>query len=436
MNIQYIFSLVCFILPGVMCASSYASTRGFVSQNESIEDSAVVCLSVGLSASLTNLNHITLTTEGINGLGGTQFSGMDQFNLEANGQITIMIEQTLLTQGEHQIPLFTNIDAAPTQFVTEPDSIHSGSHDLNVEARLGNVSAQLAGNYSAEVTLIVTPLIGGGSGCGAQAYVYPTMSTWGTMAWEDLYPSIGDADYNDFVTNFRIEENYSPTNKLESIHLEFLPVARGAGYNHSLNLSFDGIIDSTNNAFLETTPVFTGDAQITATYVNLDSGSAHVRYFRPDEDVVVFSNTRAATGGGFVNVYTDEETTSPRWLTQIDVDLTHNNSASTGGLASGEFNYRAYLSVNNTQYDIDLANINSTNGMVDNNGYPFGLVMPNDWFWPAERVNINEVYPLFSEYRLWLTDEDNAISDEAMRWYDYPSELFEEQAVHVDVNSL
>lgn len=423
-------------LLGLACMNALASTRGYVSSDDTIEDSAVVCLSVGLTASLTNLNHITLTAQGTNGLAGAEFGGADQFDLESNGQVTIIIEQTLLTQDEHQIPLFTNIDAAPTQFVTEPENIHSSIHTLNVEARLGNISAQPAGDYSAEVTLIVTPLIGGGSGCGAQAYVYPTMSTWGTMAWEDLYPNAGDADYNDFVTNFRIEESYSPSNELESIHLAFLPVARGAGYNHSLNLSFDGIVDGTNNAFFESTPVFTGDAQITATYLNLDSGSAHTRNFNMGEDVTIFSNTRSAAGGGFVNVYTSEEITPPRWLTQVDVNLTHNESESTGGLASGEFNYRAYLSVNNTQNDIDLVNINSSNGMVDANGYPFGLLMPNDWYWPSERTAIDEVYPLFSEYRLWLTGENNIISEEAMQWYDHPSEAFEEQAIHVNVNDF
>lgn len=413
-----------------------AATRGYVSTNESISDSASVCLSVGLTASITNLNDFNLTTNNISGGSGSRFSGTDQFNLESNGQISVIIEHTPLKQGNHEIPLFFNIDNSPTQFSTELNNSHSGEHNLNAEAILGNIASQSAGQYSAEVTLTVSPTVGGESGCGAQTYSYPSMTRWGTMAWEDLYPNPGDADYNDFVVNFRIEEQYNPSSELESIHLEFLPVARGAEYNHSLNLSFDGVIDATNNAYAETTPVFTGDAQIVATYNNLDSGSAHTKYFNSGEDIVVFSNTRSAAGGGFVNVYPEQNVESPRWLTQIDVNLTHNQSVGTGGLISGEFNYRAYLSVNNTQKDIDLFQVNAENGMIDSNGYPFGLVLPEDWYWPNEQISVNEVYPLFSEYRSWLSGENPNISTSALEWYNHPYELFEENTTHVDVNDF
>ena len=59
--------------------------------------------------------------------------------------------------------------------------------------------------------------------------------------------------------------------------------------------------------------------------------------------------------------------------------------------------------------------------MIDANGYPFGLIVPSDWSWPAEGTNINTVYPYFEEYRRWLAGEAEELSDEAEEWFNYPS---------------
>jgi len=78
--------------------------------------------------------------------------------------------------------------------------------------------------------------------------------------------------------------------------------------------------------------------------------------------------------------------------------------------------------VKNTSNDIDIASVNGADGMIDENGYPFGLVVPEEWAWPLEGVDINEVYPYFAEYRQWLNGEITSPSDEALHWYDYPAD--------------
>ena len=62
---------------------------------------------------------------------------------------------------------------------------------------------------------------------------YPTKKGVGTAVWEDLFPNPIDADYNDFVLNFKINEKYSAVG-LEEITIDFIPKARGAGYDLSL----------------------------------------------------------------------------------------------------------------------------------------------------------------------------------------------------------
>jgi LruC domain-containing protein len=59
--------------------------------------------------------------------------------------------------------------------------------------------------------------------------------------------------------------------------------------------------------------------------------------------------------------------------------------------------------------------------MIDRNGYPFGIVVPVDWAWPLERVNVNTVYPHFPGYRAWLLDNTLPISMMEKEWYRHPA---------------
>lgn len=60
-----------------------------------------------------------------------------------------------------------------------------------------------------------------------------------TIAFEDMYPSAGDADLNDHSTIFSTEMDKTPTNKVKVIRGTYTHVAKGAGYNHELRLSLD-----------------------------------------------------------------------------------------------------------------------------------------------------------------------------------------------------
>lgn len=402
-----------------------ADNRGRVDNGDNFNDSANICFSVGLQASLRGLDNFTLSTDDINGKAGSKFLGSDNFFLESNGQVTVQAsEGRLQLVGSNdpsqslQVQYFID---GEKQITTEDEQAHSGQHKIQAEIMLGSISNQKAGEYRGDITLTVIPAIGSLNGCGQSTQLYPSQSTWGTIAYEDLYPNAGDADYNDFVVNFQIQENYSANNQLETIDMNFIPIARGAGYNHSFNMSLDGLLDKSKNVDTQTTAVFGGDAEISATYTNIDNLQSHTRYFRPGKDVTIFNSTRVAAGDGFFNVYNNTETQMPMWVTSVHVSLNPDSNLMTSGLASGEFNYRPYLHVNNTNNDIDIAVVNSNDGMIDNNGYPFGILIPDAWSWPTERTSIDTVYPYFSEYRNHLTDPSQALSPMAEHWYQYPA---------------
>jgi hypothetical protein len=57
-----------------------------------------------------------------------------------------------------------------------------------------------------------------------------------TVAFEDLFPSAGDADLNDYVIQFFNEEILNAKGEVVEIRGEYQHVAKGAGYKHNLNL--------------------------------------------------------------------------------------------------------------------------------------------------------------------------------------------------------
>jgi LruC domain-containing protein len=387
-----------------------------------IDDDAVICMTVGLQASVNGLDNLTLTPTSLDGAAGTIYQSSDDFTLESNGGVTMLASSNPMSYMGYEINTFYLIDGLPHSYSTADNEIHSSSHSFTGLAQLGNISSQLAGQYTTTVYLTVVPNLGVDGGCGQQSITRPVeSSSWAFIAYEDLYPNPGDADYNDFVMAFQSTESYNATGELETINMSFIPVARGAGYNHSAHLDLNGEIWNSKNVTTITDEMFNGDAIVKATYTNMDNGNQIEKYYNKDKDVTLFYNTRSALDG-FANVYDDDDLTSPLWKTDVEISLASPelNTFLDRGLISDD-SYRIYLNVKNTNKDIDLYTVNDGDGMIDSNGYPFGLIVPDSWQWPLERVHIDDAYPLFEEYRSWLAGDSDELSYAAEHWYLSPS---------------
>lgn len=392
-------------------------------ESNNIDDDAIVCMTIGLQASVNGLDNLALTATGIDGAAGTVYQSTDEFNLESNGGVTLMASSNPMAYAGHEINTFYLIDGQLHSYSTENNEIHSSSHSFTGLAQLGNISSQLAGEYTTTVFLTVVPNLGVDGGCGQQSFTRPVESSnWAFIAYEDLYPNPGDADYNDFVMAFQSTESYNASGELETINMSFLPVARGAGYNHSAHLDLNGEIWNSHNVTTVTDEMFNGDAVIKATYTNMENGEEIEKYYTKDKrDVTLFYNTMA-TLDGFANVYDNDVLTSPLWKTDVEISLANPelNLLDDRGQVEDD-SYRIYLNVKNTNKDIDLYTVNQSDGMIDSNGYPFGLIVPDSWQWPLERQNIDDAYPLFEEYRAWLSGESEELSYAAEHWYLSPT---------------
>lgn len=396
-------------------------------KNQSISDNATVCMNVGFTASLTGLDNIVLSTEGETGKVGAVYRATDQFHLQSNGAVSILIKGGELSLGDYKIMPNYKIDGVAGKYDTPINVTHDSIHTIEAEFEIKSISAQATGQYQGTIELLVVPQAGEATNCGASIVTYPTgegiygdTSTWATIAFEDLYPNSGDADYNDMVIRYNASETYNPDGELEYIELNYVPIARGAGFNHELYLDLNGEVDKARNISTETDPALIGDATVVVTYTNLENGNTRQKIYDLDDDVPIFLNTRQ-TLEGFANVYDGADLTYPREMTSVMIipDAPELNLFGTTDVQNDP--YRTFLYVNNTQNSIDLAAVNPDDGMIDSEGYPFGIIVPDEWLWPVEGVSIDDAYPYFAEYRAWLNGEVDTLSTEAEYWYLSPT---------------
>ena len=70
---------------------------------------------------------------------------------------------------------------------------------------------------------------------------FPSASQSGTLAYEDLWPSIGDYDFNDIVVDYRIQTVTNAANNVVEVFGTFLLKASGASFHNGFGFQLDGI---------------------------------------------------------------------------------------------------------------------------------------------------------------------------------------------------
>jgi LruC domain-containing protein len=230
-----------------------------------------------------------------------------------------------------------------------------------------------------------------------------------TVAFEDLFPVPGDADYNDFVANYFLKGNIKsivikeeekieeeggekpPGQPIEemltNLHGEATAVAKVAGYSHK----FGFVIEFSGCTALRIERVY---------YDGLGTQRTDTKYKVADKAVIwLFDNTSKPVAGktATFDIFFDKGT---KW-----------NALSIAP-------YDPVLYVLNTDKDIHLVGQKSLSGQdtdyMDPNGYPWALLVPEDWVPPAETQYIGKAYPLFEEWRA----SKGAV---APYWYLYPA---------------
>ena len=249
--------------------------------------------------------------------------------------------------------------------VTAPLAFDNFDHD---EAFVGNQPAlENAGLTSVETSVFL-----------------PAADEWFTVAYEDLFPSRGDYDFNDLVVSYRCRVDLNANGDVVQLSGEAYLRARGAGYVHDWDLRIPLGNTSINGAIrLVTTPPDGSPAyQRIATYTAGDIRVPVIRdsrsYFLADDGL---------HGDGKANVFAGQKhRNGPHTVWTITMD----NPVALSDMP--EAPYHPVLMVRNTDEEIDLQTRDP------NTNLPFAMLVPADWQHPQETVDTGIAYPDLLRY--------------------------------------
>jgi LruC domain-containing protein len=217
---------------------------------------------------------------------------------------------------------------------------------------------------------------------------YPSGSEHFTIAFEDMFPEVGDADYNDLVTIGSFHEHLNAAGHVVELRGQLQIITRGAARDSAFHLR------------IENAP--SGSWTVDRTdWHELPSGSDRGVHSDGALDLVLFPDAKAA----LPPFNTAEGAALERGS---KVEFTYVPDDPTQAQTMAQAPYDPYLVLLSSGYDIHTlghdpipgsSNPPVAEGFLDANGYPWGLIFPEPWEPPAERVHIEEAYDDFSAWK-------------------------------------
>lgn len=386
------------------------------------------------SGNLTFLSRLTALN------GGGKY--MDVYLLDENGGSTLILQHTYTTAstqsfsipvsvtGLHQVRWDFYGSGGNTRGIVDDISIPGtyASDPTNNPGQIGNCAAVQpvvdSDNDGVEDDIDEYP------NDASKAYnnYYPGEGNFGTLAYEDLWPSQGDYDFNDLVVDYSFNEISNANNQIVEIEAVLYVRAVGGSYDNGFAIAFDELTSSNIQAV--NGQVLSGN--LFATNSNGTEGGqniAVVPVFNSAENVInrvggSMYNTIPLNGTGVSDtVYLTIELTSP---------------VNTVGLAP----YNPFLVKNQVRgNEIHLPDMAPTD-LVDNsvfgtqddatnpssskyyktaNNLPWAIDVPASFEYPIEGADIIDAYLKFAD---WAQSSGALYND----WYNNNSPTYRDNS--------
>ncbi len=235
---------------------------------------------------------------------------------------------------------------------------------------------------------------------------YPGENQKGSFAFEDLWPSKGDYDFNDLVLDYNINQVTNAGNKVVDIISEFTIKAIGAGYKngfgYQLNLPPSAIANVSGYSLEEDFITLSGNGT--------ESGQNKAT-------IIVFDNTYnlfPTIASGFVNTRTEQAYVTPPSIT-VTVNLATPQTLAAVGLPpynpfiivdkerGKEVHLPGYAPstlVNNSYFgtEDDDSNLAAGKYYKSNNNLPWGMHLPVSFDYPVEKSPILKGHLVFDTW--------------------------------------
>ena len=233
---------------------------------------------------------------------------------------------------------------------------------------------------------------------------YPDANTWGTLAFEDQWPSHGDYDMNDALIRYRSRLILNASRQVVDVVLDYRLDARGAADDSGFGINLPGISKSlVASATLSTNgaapvPVSVEAGQSEATFIVSPS-----LFTDMPGSGACFGNTQAECKTLPSVPYELKLTfTTPQTLSQFSSPFNPfifavKQRGRETHLAGHKPTSLADKSLFLTADDHTVTSTASTY-YTDKNNRPWALDIPGTWGWPLEKVNMLSAYPDFAAW--------------------------------------
>ncbi len=256
----------------------------------------------------------------------------------------------------------------------------------------------------------------------AEATYTPSDIGWGSLAFEDLWPSQGDYDFNDLVVNYRFTQIANANNQVVRLEAKFRVKAIGASFRNGLGFKMDidpNLISSVSGY------------NLTENYISLDAKGLEANH-NDGATVIVFDDAydnipRLGTG-----LYINTERGQPISVgEEITVVINFTNPIDPSLIGSAPFNpFMIVDGVRGREVHLadmeptDLADASYFNTVHDatnpatgiyyrnDNNLPWAINIIHEFRYPEENKAINTAYNYFntwaqssgSNYEDWYKD--------------------------------
>jgi len=255
--------------------------------------------------------------------------------------------------------------------------------------------------------------------CDASRAVRNTFT--GTLAYEDLWPSQGDYDFNDMVVDYEIDHILNGSNLLVEVEADWTVRAVGAGFHNGFGWSFDGL---NPNVIASVSGQDLNEGIISNSANGTESGQTDAVIISFDDVFNVLPNP----GSKFVNTIEGEPFVAPQTISN-KVTFTSPQQQSLVGLPP----YNPFIFtdatrgnevhlVNKMPTDLadnskfgtmaDATDVNAESTYKTESGLPWAIHISESFDYPKEYTPVNEAYLNFASWATsggasnadWFTD--------------------------------
>ncbi len=256
---------------------------------------------------------------------------------------------------------------------------------------------------------------------------YPAYG-WNALGLEDLYPNLGDGDYNDTVLAYRFTTVSDSAGNVKDVRGTFHLLARGASLDHRLGIHFPGIPgDATGTIEVERWLSDDGDSHIVEAMTSVeDLVAAEGRRL---ESILPHSSLAMPNVPGKFVVNTQDGTVIDRLGASSRFVMTFDTAVDPAVLGAPPYDIYWLVNDGSNWVDIHMAGFDSfpdhppgypveqgETAYIDEAGYPWLIDVPFGWRFPLESTSIAEAFPGFLD---WAASPGTTDGD----WYDTPTEV-------------